>query len=89
MSEQDHTLLLTEIRDLARRQLDLTQQSLKNQAVALENQQQAISRQITNQEVLIKGRKWTRILLGSLIIVALLYLLQPAIVFLWFWTQRH
>jgi|HubBroStandDraft_1064217.scaffolds.fasta_scaffold13076_3 hypothetical protein len=89
MSEQDHVLLLTEIRDLARQQLELTKQSLQNQARALENQQQAVSRQITNQEVLIKARKWTRILLGSLLIVALLYLLQPAIVFLWFWTQRH
>ena len=89
MSEQDHMLLLTEIRDLARQQLELRQQSLKNQALALENQQRAISRQVTNQEILIRGRKWTGILLGSLTIVALLYLLQPAIVFLWYWTQRH
>jgi hypothetical protein len=55
MSEQDHMLLLTEIRDLARQQLELAQQSVKNQALALENQQQAISRQITNQEVLRAG----------------------------------
>lgn len=89
MSEQDQTLLLTEIRDLARQQLELAQQSIQNQARALEIQQQAISRQVTNQELLIKSRKWTRILLGSLIIVALLYLLQPAIMLLWFWSQKH
>ncbi len=89
MSEQDQTLLLTEIRDLARQQLELAQQSIQNQARALEIQQQAISRQVTNQELLIKSRKWTRILLGSLIVVALLYLLQPAIVLLWFWSQKH
>jgi hypothetical protein len=88
MSEPDHMLLLTEIRDLARQQLELTQQSVQNQARALEIQQQAISRQITNQQALISARKWTRILLGALIIVAVLYLLQPAIVFLWYWTQR-
>jgi hypothetical protein len=89
VSEQDQTLLLTEIRDLARQQLELAQQSIQNQARALEIQQQAISRQVTNQELLIKSRKWTRILLGSLIVVALLYLLQPAIVLLWFWSQKH
>jgi hypothetical protein len=89
VSEQDQTLLLTEIRDLARQQLELAQQSIQNQARALEIQQQAISRQVTNQELLIKSRKWTRILLGSLIIVALLYLLQPAIMLLWFWSQKH
>jgi len=89
VSEQDQTLLLTEIRDLARQQLELAQQSIQNQARALEIQQQAISRQVTNQELLIKSRTWTRILLGSLIIVALLYLLQPAIMLLWFWSQKH
>ena len=43
MSEQDSTQLLTEIRDLSRQQVELAQLSVKNQALALENQQKAIS----------------------------------------------
>jgi hypothetical protein len=79
MSDQDQTTLLTEIRDLQRRQLEFTQQTLKNQETALANQQKAIDRQVTNQEILIKTRKWTRILLGLLVLAAFLYLLQPLI----------
>jgi hypothetical protein len=77
MSDQEQTALLTEIRDLQRRQLELTQQTLKNQETALANQQTAIDRQLANQEILIKARKWTRILLGLLVLAAFLYLLQP------------
>jgi len=79
MSDQEQTALLTEIRDLQRQQLELTQQTLKNQETALANQQKAIDRQLANQEILIKARKWTRILLGLLVLAAFLYLLQPLI----------
>jgi hypothetical protein len=79
MSDQEQSALLTEIRDLQRRQLELTQQTLKNQETALANQQKAIDRQLANQEILIKARKWTRILLGLLVLAAFLYLLQPLI----------
>jgi hypothetical protein len=79
MSDQEQSALLTEIRDLQRRQLELTQQTLKNQETALANQQKAIDRQLANQEVLIKARKWTRILLGLLVVAAFLYLLQQLI----------
>jgi hypothetical protein len=79
MSDQEQTALLTEIRDLQRQQLELTQLTLKNQETALANQQKAIDRQLTNQEILIKARKWTRILLGLLVLAAFLYLLQPLI----------
>jgi hypothetical protein len=89
VSEQEQTSLLTEIRDLLRQQVEITQQSLKNQALALENQKQVMDRQVSNRDVLIKSRKWTRILLGLLVIAAFLYLLQPALVFLWFWTHGH
>jgi len=79
VSDQEQTALLTEIRDLQRQQLELTQQTLKNQETALANQQKAIDRQLANQEILIKARKWTRILLGLLVLAAFLYLLQPLI----------
>jgi hypothetical protein len=79
MNDQEQTALLTEIRDLQRQQLELAQQSLKNQETALANQQKAIDRQLANQEILIKARKWTRILLGLLVLAAFLYLLQPLI----------
>jgi hypothetical protein len=38
-----------------------------------------VDRQISNQEILIKARKWSRILLGLLVVAAFLYLLQPLI----------
>jgi hypothetical protein len=79
MSDQEQTALLTEIRDLQRQQIELAQQSLKNQETALANQQKAIDRQLANQEILVKARKWTRILLGLLVLAAFLYLLQPLI----------
>lgn len=79
MSDQEQSALLTEIRDLQRRQLELTQQTLKNQETALANQQKAIDRQLANQEILIRARKWTRILLGLLVLAAFLYLLQPLV----------
>ncbi len=96
MSDAEQIAILTEIRELQRRQIELTQrsldnqaESLKNQAQSLERQKAAIDRQISNQEILIKARKWTRILLGLLVVAAFLYLLQPAAVFLWFWTHAH
>jgi hypothetical protein len=79
VSDSEQTALLTEVRDLQRRQVDLMEQSIKNQETALSNQQKAIDRQISNQEILIKARKWTRILLGLLVVAAFLYLLQPLI----------
>jgi hypothetical protein len=79
VSESEQLLLLTEIRDLQRRQVELTEQTIKNQETALSNQQKAIERQISNQEILIKARKWTRILLGLLVVAAFLYLLQPVV----------
>ncbi len=82
MSDSEHIFLLTEIRDLQRRQVALTEQTIKNQETALSNQQKAIDRQISNQEILIKARKWTRILLGLLVVAAFLYLLQPLMVLL-------
>jgi hypothetical protein len=85
MSDEELRALLSEIRDLQRQQLELAQQSLKNQSQALENQQRAIDRQATNQEILIRGRKWTRILLGALAVAAFLYLLQPLILI---WLAR-
>ena len=90
MSEpQQQTALLAEIRDLQRQQLELSQQALKNQAQSLENQQRAIDRQLSNQEILIKTRKWTRIFLALLVLAAFLYLLQPVLIFLWFWAHPH
>ena len=77
MSDSENITLLTEIRDLLRQQLDFARQTLKNQDTALANQQRAMDRQITNQEILLKARKWTRILLGLLVAAAFLYLLQP------------
>ena len=77
MSNSEDIALLTEIRNLLRQQLDFAQQTLKNQEVALANQQKAMDRQITNQEILLKARKWSRILLGLLVAAAFLYLLQP------------
>lgn len=82
MNDQEQTALLTEIRDLQRLLVELTQQSIANQAQSLANQKQAIDRQVTNQEILIKARRWTRILLALLVIAAFLYLLQP-LIFLW------
>ena len=82
MSNSEDTTLLTEIRDLLRQQLDIARQTLKNQEVALTNQQKAMDRQITNQEILLKARKWSRILLGLLVAAAFLYLLQP-LMFIW------
>ena len=79
MNDSEQTILLTEIRDLQRRQVELTEQTIKNQETALGNQQQAIDRQLSNQEILIKARKWTRILLGLLVVAAFLYLLQPLV----------
>jgi hypothetical protein len=79
VNDSEQILLLTEIRDLQRQQVELTQQTIKNQETALSNQQKAIDRQISNQEILIKARKWTRILLGLLVVAAFLYLLQPLI----------
>jgi hypothetical protein len=79
VSDSEQTALLTEVRDLQRRQVELMEQSIKNQETALSNQQKAIDRQISNQEILIKARKWTRILLGLLVVAAFLYLLQPLI----------
>jgi len=49
----------------------------------LSNQQKAIDRQISNQEILIKARKWTRILLALLVVAAFLYLLQPLAFLFW------
>jgi hypothetical protein len=83
MSDQEQIALLTEIRDLQRQNLDLAQQALNNQAQALANQQRAIDRQVTNQQILTRTRKWTRILLGLVLLAAILYLLQP-LLFLWF-----
>jgi len=77
VNDSEQILLLTEIRDLQRQQLALTQQTINNQETALGNQQKAIDRQVSNQEILIKARKWTRILLGLLVAAAFLYLLQP------------
>jgi hypothetical protein len=54
---------------------------------ALANQQKAIDRQITNQEILIKARKWTRVLLGLLVVAAFVYLLQP-LMFIWWAHSR-
>jgi hypothetical protein len=79
MSDQEQTALLTEIRDLQRQQLESAQQTLKNQETALANQQRAIDSQLTNQQILIRIRKWMRILLGLLVVAAFLYLLQPFI----------
>jgi hypothetical protein len=87
VSDQDDIELLTEIRDLLRQQVELTQQTLKNQETALANQQKAIDRQITNHEILIKARKWTRILLGLLVVAAFAYLLQP-LMFIWWAHSR-
>lgn len=87
MNDQDDIELLTEIRDLLRQQVEFTQQTLKNQETALANQQKAIDRQITNQEILIKARKWTRILLGLLVVAAFVYLLQP-LMFIWWAHSR-
>jgi hypothetical protein len=87
VSDQDDIELLTEIRDLLRQQVEFTQQTLKNQETALANQQKAIDRQITNQEILIKARKWTRILLGLLVVAAFVYLLQP-LMFIWWAHSR-
>jgi hypothetical protein len=77
MNDSEQMALLTEVRDLQRRQVELMEQSIKNQETALSNQQKAIDRQLANQEILIKARKWTRILLGLLVVAAFLYLLQP------------
>jgi hypothetical protein len=77
VNDSEQRGLLTEIRDLQRRQVELMEQSIKNQETALSNQQKAIDRQLTNQEILIKARKWTRILLGLLVVAVFLYLLQP------------
>lgn len=77
MSDSEQMTLLIEIRDLQRRQVDLMEQTIKNQQTALSNQLKAIDRQISNQEILIKARKWTRILLALLVVAAFLYLLQP------------
>jgi hypothetical protein len=77
MNDSEQMALLTEIRDLQRRQVALTEQTIKNQETALSNQQKAIDRQISNQEILIKARKWTRILLGLLVVAVFLYLLLP------------
>lgn len=87
MSDPNDIELLTEIRDLLRQQVEFTQQTLKNQETALANQQKAIDRQITNQEILIKARKWTRILLGLLVVAAFVYLLQP-LMFIWWAHSR-
>jgi len=87
VNDQDDIELLTEIRDLLRQQVEFTQQTLKNQETALANQQKAIDRQITNQEILIKARKWTRILLGLLVVAAFVYLLQP-LMFIWWAHSR-
>jgi hypothetical protein len=85
--DPQQTALLTEIRGLQRQQIELTQQTLKNQETALANQQKAIDKQITNQQILIRGRKWTRILLAVLAAGVFLYLLQP-ILFLWYARPR-
>jgi hypothetical protein len=87
MSDQEQTALLTEIRDLQRQQLELTRQTLKNQETALANQTKAIDQQLTNQKILIKARKWTRILLALLAVAAFLYLLQP-LMFIWLARSR-
>lgn len=87
MSDSEQILLLTEIRDLQRQQIGLTQQTLLNQEQSLANQQKAIDRQISNQEILIKSRKWTRIFLGLLVAAVFLYLLQP-LLFLW-WARAR
>jgi len=87
VSDPNDIELLTEIRDLLRQQVEFTQQTLKNQETALANQQKAIDRQITNQEILIKARKWTRILLGLLVVAAFVYLLQP-LMFIWWAHSR-
>ena len=83
MSDSEQMTLLTEIRDLQRRQVDLMEQTIENQETALSNQQKAIDRQISNQEILIKARKWTRILLVLLVVAAFLYLLQPLAFLFW------
>jgi hypothetical protein len=85
MSDQEQTALLTEIRDLLRQQAEFAQQTLRNQETALANQKRQMDRQITNQEILLKARRWTRILLGLLVAAAFLYLLQPL---MWLWW-RH
>ena len=82
MSDSEQMTLLIEIRDLQRRQVDLMEQTIKNQETALSNQQKAIDRQISNQEILIKARKWTRILLALLVVAPFLYLLQPLVLLL-------
>jgi len=79
VNDSEQIVLLTEIRDLQRQQVELTQQTIENQETALSNQQKAIDRQISNQEILIKARRWTRILLALLVVAAFLYLLQPLI----------
>jgi len=83
VSDSEQTALLTEVRDLQRRQVELMEQSIKNQETALSNQQEAIDRQLANQEILIKARKWTRILLGLLVVAVFLYLLQPLLFLFW------
>ena len=90
MDDQEHTALLTEIRDLQRRQIEFAERtlehqerSLKNQELSLANQQRAIDKQLTNQQVLIKARRWSQILLAVLIAGVFLYLLQP-LLFLFF-----
>jgi hypothetical protein len=85
--DAEQTALLTEIRDLQRQQIELAQQTLKNQEAALANQQKAIDKQITNQQILIQGRKWTRILLALLVAGVFIYLIQP-ILFLWYARPR-
>jgi hypothetical protein len=85
--DPQQTALLTEIRDLQRQHIELTQQTLKNQETALANQQKAIDKQIANQQILIQGRKWTRILLALLLAGVFFYLLQP-ILFLWYARSR-
>jgi hypothetical protein len=87
MSDQELTTLLTDIRDLQRRQAELTEQQLKNQAQALANQEQSLSRQLSNQQILIKGRQWTRILLGLLAAGVFLHLLQPLLFFWLAWPR--
>jgi hypothetical protein len=88
MSEQDQIALLTEIRDLQRRQLEVTQQSLSNQALSLANQYQVLQQQVTNRAILVKTRKWTLILLSLLVLAAFLYLLQPLLL-IWLAQQRY
>jgi hypothetical protein len=90
MSDPEQIALLTEIRDLQRRQIEFAErtiahqeQSLKNQELSLANQQRAIDKQLTNQQGLIKARRWSQILLAVAIAGVFLYLLQP-LLFLFF-----